>query len=99
MTGQYPSHREVAVRVPNDDQTKNASLLTRLGTRLKARDDTEHEQILIRSAIALAITAILGAIIVFGTATRPLLICLGLAGFLLLGAFAFLAHEGGDHGL
>lgn len=82
----------MAVRVPTDDQPENPSLLARAVARFKARDDTEHEQILIRIAIALAITAVLSAIVVFGTASRPLLICLGLAGFLLLGAFTFLAH-------
>ncbi|MGI9502376.1 MAG: ATP-binding protein [Geminicoccaceae bacterium] len=80
------------MRVPKDDQLQNTSLLARLIARFKARNDSEHEQILIRIAIALAIMTTLSAIVAFGTASRPLLICLGLAGFLLLGAFAFLAH-------
>ncbi len=63
-----------------------------LRTRLHDREDSEHEQILIRIAIGAIIASILGMIVLFGTPTPPLIICLTLAGFLLLGALGFLLH-------
>ncbi|MEZ5931314.1 MAG: ATP-binding protein [Alphaproteobacteria bacterium] len=60
--------------------------------RFRDRDETEHEQILVRIAISLVIAVILVGVAMFGSSSAALTPCLWLVAFLLLAAFAFLAH-------
>ena len=64
----------------------------RLPPLLRDREDSEHEQILIRIAIGAIIASILSGIVLFGDPSPRLITCLGLAGFLLLGSLGFLLH-------
>lgn len=75
-----------------DDTKKGVPIWRWLQTRLLDRKDSEHEQILIRIAIGAAIASVLSGIVLFGKSSPPLIVCLGLAGFLLLGAIGFLLH-------
>lgn len=60
--------------------------------RLRNRDDTEHEQILIRIGISVIISLILGVVLLFGDPSSYMIACSGLAVFLTLCACGLLAH-------
>lgn len=75
-----------------DDARKSLPVWNWLRARLRDREDSEHEQILIRIAIGAVIASIIGGVVLFGEPSPRLIICLGLAGFLLLGALGFLLH-------
>ncbi len=67
-------------------------MLNRVRARLLDREDSEHEQILIRIVIAAIIAAALCAVALTGEPSRPLLHCVWLALFLLASAIGFLCH-------
>lgn len=66
--------------------------MRRLLERQQQRDDTEHEQILIRIVISLAIAATLSGMAMFGASSPALSASLWLLAFMVTGALILLGH-------
>ncbi len=93
MIGQRPSLREMAVRVFDKDHQTDRQASRTLLSRLRHREDSEHEQILIRLGLGLlALIYVVAATDYAGEELLHAWLGLGIVGGHFLGAVILLAH-------
>ncbi len=92
MTMERPTQRTPAAK-PTGTANRTAGSIGRWWTaRFRDRDDSEHEQILVRVGIATVILVTLTAVALTGDPPPAIQSCVPLAIFLLAGAVLLLAH-------